>query len=88
MLTFEWSSVVDASVPPADHPVTSVADSNPELRVRDLLDDPRLRACMSAADEVVDVGEPVVERSDGLPTRVRGTSMSAALRDGVLRAAA
>ena len=44
MLTFQWrSTITDAPT------TTTIADANPDLAIRNLLDDPRLRQAMKTA---------------------------------------
>ena len=77
MLRFYWRSVTADfdRVPGGDHdgPFRSVADTNPELKIRNLLDDPRLRACLTRSE---------------YPSPVMGRSVSSAHRNGAARAAA
>ena len=77
MLRFYWRSVIADldPVPGGDHdaPFRSVAETNPELKIRNLLDDPRLRACLTRSE---------------YPSPVTGRSRSRAHRKGAVRAAA
>ena len=83
--TFQWRRLTReaaAGEPAAGEMVGgSIADTNPELKIRNLMDDPRVRALLVAnASDVVSSAANVVTP---LPVRAPGTSMSDALREGV-----
>ena len=85
MLKFYWRRVApDATIPSPERSTGSVADHNPDLLIRNLLDDPRLQACLAPAPVPSAEPAPVTD----LPTRVRGASLSPALLEGAARAAA
>lgn len=62
MLTFQWrSTITDAPT------TTTIADANPDLAIRNLLDDPRLRQAMETvpaapAPVAAVLPEPVLNR--------------------------
>jgi hypothetical protein len=75
---FQWRRVADDIV---SEVAPSVATTNPDLRIRNLLDDPRLRAALGLPAWV----GPTVS---ALPARVPGRALSSALLQGVQERAA
>ncbi len=75
---FQWRRVADDIV--SEVPA-SVATSNPDLRIRNLLDDPRLRAALGLPTWA----GPTIA---ALPARIPGEALRPALRQGVQERAA
>jgi hypothetical protein len=63
MLKFQWRSTVDETTTITDNAMASIAGSNADLAIRDLLDDPRLRRAMTPDSPVAVLRpEPVFNR--------------------------
>jgi hypothetical protein len=82
---FQWRRVTReaAAIEPAGGEMVggSIADTNADLKIRNLMDDPRLRALLTTTPSL-DAGaaDYVVVP---LPVRAPGTSLSESLRQGI-----